>query len=90
MNRELLRTLVSVFGTEPLGGKDLYAKVMAHPDDSIAVYFINAAVISEQLQNRGYVWQDHLHAWVKHVGTIEQARSETAGYRVTAAAFGIS
>ena len=88
MNRELLRTIVSVFGTEPLAGKDLYAKVMAHPDDSIAVYFINAAVISEQLQQRGYSWQEHLHAWVKHVDTVEQARKETDGYRVTAAAFG--
>ena len=89
MNKELLQQIADVFGTEPLGGKDLYAKVMAHPDDSIAVYFINAALISEHLQQRGYVWQEHLHAWVKHVNTIEQAQSETDGYRVTAAAFGL-
>jgi len=89
MNKELLGTVAEVFGTEPLGGKDLYAKVLVHPDDSIAVYFINAAMISEQLQQRGYVWQDHLHAWVKHVGTVEQARLETKGFRVTAAAFGL-
>jgi hypothetical protein len=72
-----------------LGGRDLYAKVLLHPDDSIAVYFINAAVLSEQLRQRGYAWQEHLHAWVKHVNTIEQARAETKGFRVTAAAFGI-
>ena len=89
MNKELLRAVAEVFGTEPLGGKDLYAKVLVHPDNSIAVYFINAAVISEQLQQSGYEWQEHVHAWVKHVSSIEQARSETAGYRVTAAAFGL-
>jgi hypothetical protein len=89
MNKALLREVAAVFGTEPLGGIDLYAKVLAHPDGSIAVYFINAAVLSEQLQQRGYTWQEHLHAWVKHVNTIEQARSETKGFRVTAAAFGI-
>jgi len=89
MNRKLLRELASVFGTEPLGGKDLYAKVLLHPDDSIAVYFINAVEISAQLQQRGYVWQEHLHAWVKHVATIDHARSETEGCRVTAAAFGL-
>ncbi len=89
MNKNLLCEITAVFGTEPLGGKDLYAKVLLHPDDSIAVYFINAATISERLQQRGYVWQEHLHAWVKHVGTIEQARAETDGFRVTAAAFGL-
>jgi hypothetical protein len=89
MNKELLLTIASVFGTEPLGGKDVYAKVLVHPDDSIAVYFINAAVISEQLQQRGYSWQEHLHAWVKHVSTPEEAQKETTGYRVTAAAFGL-
>jgi hypothetical protein len=89
MNKELLQQVAALFGTEPLASKDLYAKVLVHPDDSIAVYFINAAVISEQLQQRGYVWQEHLHAWVKHVNTPEEAQSETAGYRVTAAAFGL-
>jgi hypothetical protein len=89
MNKELLREVAAVFGTEPLGGKDLYAKVLVHPDDSIAVYFINAALLSEQLQQRGYAWQEHLHAWVKHVATIDHARAETKGFRVTAAAFGI-
>lgn len=89
MNKKLLSAVAEAFGTESLEGKDIYAKVLVHPDDSIAVYFINAAVISEQLQQRGYAWQDHLHAWVKHVGSIEQARQETAGYRVTAAAFGL-
>jgi hypothetical protein len=89
MNKELLQQVADVFGTEPLGGKDLYAKVLVHPDDSIAVYFLNAALISEQLQQSGYAWQEHLHAWVKHVGTLEQAQQETAGYRVTAAAFGL-
>jgi hypothetical protein len=89
MNKELLSAVAEAFGTAPLSGKDIYAKVLVHPDDSIAVYFINAAVISEQLQQRGYAWQDHLHAWVKHVATIEQARQETDGYRVTAAAFGL-
>jgi len=89
MNRDLLREVAAVFGTRPLGGKDLYAKVLVHPDDSIAVYFINADSISDQLKQRGYVWQEHLHAWVKHVGTIEQARAETGGCPVTAAAFGL-
>ncbi len=89
MNKKLLQQAADAFGTDPLGGKDLYAKVLVHPDDSIAVYFINAAVISEQLQLRGYAWQEHLHAWVKHVDTIEQAQKETADYRVTAAAFGL-
>jgi len=89
MNKKLLQQIAETFGTEPLGGKDLYAKVLVHPDDSIAVYFLNAAVISEQLQQNGYAWQEHLHAWVKHVDTIEQAQKETAGYRVTAAAFGL-
>ena len=89
MNKELLQQIADVFGTEPLGGKDLYAKVLVHPDDSIAVYFLNAALISEQLQQNGYAWQEHLHAWVKHVSTLEQAQQETTGYRVTAAAFGL-
>ncbi len=89
MNKELLREVVEVFGTESSGGNDLYAKVLVHPDDSIAVYFINAAVISEQLQQRGYAWQEQLHAWVKHIDTVEQARTETKGFRVTAAAFGL-
>lgn len=89
MNKKLLSALASTFGTEPLSGKDIYAKVLAHPDNSIAVYFINAAVISEQLQKRGYIWQEHLHAWVKHVDSIELAQKETAGYRATAAAFGL-
>ncbi len=89
MNKELLQQVAALFGTEPLGGKDLYAKVLVHPDDSIAVYFLNAALISEQLQQNGYVWQEHLHAWVKHVSTLEQAQQETTGYRVTAAAFGL-
>lgn len=89
MKKELLQQVAELFGTEPLGGKDLYAKVLVHPDDSIAIYFINAAVISEQLQQRGYAWQEHLHAWVKHVSTPEEARQETDGYRVTAAAFGL-
>jgi len=89
VNKELLREVAEVFGTKPLSGNDLYAKVLVHPDDTIAVYFINAAVLSEQLQQRGYAWQDHLHAWVKHVPTVEQALSETKGFRVTAAAFGI-
>ncbi len=89
MNKELLQQAADVFGTESLSGKDLYAKVLVYPDDSIAVYFINAAVISVQLQQGGYTWQEHLHAWVKHVSTIEHAQKETAGYRVTAAAFGL-
>jgi len=89
MNKDLLRKVAGAFGTRPLGGKDLYAKVLVHPDDSIAVYFINADGISDRLQQRGYAWQEHLHAWVKHVDTIEQAREETAGCPVTAAAFGL-
>lgn len=80
--------MAEVFGTQPPGGKELYAKVLVHPDDSIAVYFINAGAISGQLQEREFTWQEHLHAWVKHVGTIEQARAETEGCTVTAAAFG--
>ncbi|MCP4715017.1 MAG: hypothetical protein GY868_07860 [Deltaproteobacteria bacterium] len=87
MDKQLLQQIVETFGTENLTAQgEIYAKVLLHPDNSIAVYFINAHEISEQLQQRSYEWDPRLHAWVKLVKTIAEVQAETRGYPVTAAA----
>ena len=87
MDNQLLQKIVDVFGTEPLAGStETYAKVLVHPDNTIAIYFINAERIKETLESKGYAWSPQLHAWIKTVATIEEAQQETSGFPATAAA----
>lgn len=87
MNAQLLQQLIDTFGTQPLAGsQNTFAKVLLLPDDTIAVYYVNAEHISPGLQSRGYTWNTHLHVWEKHVTTIAAAKSETEGFPATAAA----
>jgi len=89
MKKQLFNKIIETFGTEPVSDtQGIYIKVLLHPDDSIAIYFINADNIKEDLQKRNYRWERLLHAWVKHVATIEEALAETEGYPTTAAALG--
>ena len=89
MNKDLLNKIVAQFGTAPVENPDgATAKVLLHPDDRIAVYFVNADAIKEPLQSRGYRWEPRLSAWMKKVDTLEEALAETHGYPATAAAFG--
>lgn len=87
MNARLLQQLIDTFGTKPLAGsRNTFAKVLLLPDDTIAVYYVNAGHIGPGLQSRGYTWNPHLHVWEKHVRTIGEARNETEGFPATAAA----
>ena len=87
MNTELFNTIVETFGTEPLASSGkTFAKVLLHPDDSIAIYFLNADGLRDTLALRGYTWEPRLAAWIKKVNSVEEAQQETAGYPATAAA----
>ncbi len=87
MDKALLKKITEAFGTKPLSGSAAtYAKVLLHPDNSIAVYYVNADSISHELKKRGYAWNPQLHVWEKRVSSIEHARRETDGYPATAAA----
>jgi hypothetical protein len=87
MDRNLFQKIITTFGTQPLAGSSkAYAKILLHPGNAIGIYIINAGELSGEFEARGYAWNSHLHAWVKTVATVEDARQETSGLPVTAAA----
>ena len=87
MDAQLFKKIIETFGTKPLAGsRQTFAKILMHPDDSIAIYFINADGLRDTLAVRGYTWEPKLAAWMKKVYRVEDAQEETAGYPVTAAA----
>jgi hypothetical protein len=88
MDKQLFKNIAETFGTEPVSGEQIYAKILLHPDNSIAVYYINADSIKGELMRRSYRWEPLLKAWVKKVDSIPEAKAETRGYPSTAGALG--
>ncbi len=87
MDKALFQNIVETFGTEPLAGThSIYSKVLLLPDNSIAVYFVNADAIKKDLEQRNFSWNTHLNVWEKKVSSIDEAKRETEGYPATAAA----